>query len=105
MAGLRAEDGEDELEGADHAEDIADGGHRLEERGDDQLHPLVAREQPQRAEHAQDAQLLERSQRGDARGEEDEERDPDDEEVEHVPRVLEEGRLAVEGEAMRDHLA
>ena len=49
-------------------------------------------------------EVLGRPECGDARGEEDEERDEYDEEVEHVPRVAKEGSLAVEGEAVRDHL-
>ena len=56
---LHAQDREDELKGEHDPDDVADGGHRLEERDDDELHPGVTGEKAQRAQHTQDPQHLE----------------------------------------------
>ena len=100
---LHAEDGEDELEGEDDAEDVGDGGHRLEERDDDEPHAWIACEQAQRAKHTQDAQRLERLKHGEELREKHEEGDGDDEEVEQVPWVGD-VRVLVAREAEGDDL-
>ena len=70
-----ADDGEDGHEREDDGEDVDRGGHRADQRLDDDPHAGVAHEQAQRAERAQDAQRREEAEVGVHDGEQAEEAD------------------------------
>ena len=64
-----ADDREDRLQPEHNGEDVGDARQRANERLDDHAHAVVAHEQPQRAEHAQDAQRGEHLELGQHDGE------------------------------------
>ena len=100
---LHTNDREDKLKDEDDAENVANGRQGLEERGDDEPHSSVTRDETQRAQHARDSQDAQRLQLRYRLGEQQNQRDYHDTKVELVPRGLEVSVLGEE-EAKRNHL-
>ena len=91
------------MEDEDDGKDLHDRGESLDEGGDQDLHTRMAREQPERPEHTQDAQALELPKHGHDVRKQPEDRDHHDKKVENIPALLQ-IRLGCEQEAIRDDL-